>query len=63
MLKILTFVDGEWDALTYDAAKRRYNFKNPTEEAEYLRLSEEFNKAKEEFRDLELSFPPAKTGN
>lgn len=62
MLKILTFVDGEWDALTYDAAKQRYNFKNTTAEADYLRLSKEFNKAKEEFRDLELALPP-KTGN
>jgi hypothetical protein len=63
MLKILTFVDGERDALTYDAANQRLNFNNTTEAAEYLRLSEEFNKAKEEFRDLELALPPAKTGN
>ena len=63
MLKILTFVDDDWDALTYDAAKQKYNFKNTTEEAKYLRLCEEFNKSKQEFRDLELELPPAKTGN
>jgi hypothetical protein len=63
MLRILTLVDGEWDALTYDAAKQRYNFNNTTAEANYLRLCEEFNKAKEDFRDRELRSPPAKTEN
>jgi hypothetical protein len=63
MLKILTFVDSKWDDLTFDAASKVFPFKNTDEEAEYLRLTEDFNKAKAEFSDLQLAPPPAKAKN